>query len=146
MFFTPEQAFRKLCRIEPQFSRTGFLATTTDQAMGNTETKTTNPAPRQHVERASHQEKTMLRKMTLALVAAASLSALALAPTSASAGFKGGNWGGGNWGGGWHHNHWGHGFGFGVGYIGGGDDGCYQTRRVFTPYGVTFRTVNVCAY
>ena len=85
----------------------------------------------------------MLRKVTLALAAAASLSAMALAPTSASAGFKGGNWGGGNWGGGWHHHH---GFGFGVGYIGGGYDGCYQTRRVSTPYGVTFRTVNVCAF
>ena len=83
----------------------------------------------------------MLRKVTLALVAAASLSAMALAPTAASAK----PWGGG-WGGGWHHHHWGHGFGFGVGYIDGGYDGCYQTRRVFTPYGVNFRTVNVCAY
>jgi carbohydrate-selective porin OprB len=86
------------------------------------------------------RRKTMLRKVTLALVAAASLSAMALAPSAASAK----PWGGG-WGGGWHHHHWGHGFGFGVGYIG-GDDGCYQTRRVLTPYGVTFRTVNVCAY
>jgi len=87
------------------------------------------------------RRKTMFRKVTLALVAAASLSAMALAPTAASAK----PWGGG-WGGGWHHHHWGHGFGFGVDYIGGGYDGCYQTRRVFTPYGVTFRTVNVCAY
>ena len=84
----------------------------------------------------------MLRKLTLGLVAAASLSAMALAPTAASAG----PWGGG-WGGGWHHhNHWGHGFGFRVGYIGGGYDGCYVTRRVFTPYGVVLRTVNVCGY
>ena len=82
-----------------------------------------------------------MRKVTLALAAAATLSVMALAPTTASA---------------WypkhighhhhHHGHWGHGFGFGVGYAGGGYDGCYQTRRVFTPYGVTFRTVNVCAY
>ena len=82
----------------------------------------------------------MLRKVTLALVAAASLGTMALAPTAASAGgFI------------WptfhpHHHHWGHGFGFGVGYVGGGYDGCYQTRRVFTPYGVVFRTVNVCGY
>jgi hypothetical protein len=146
MFFTPEQAFRKLYRIEPQFSRTGIRTRTTDQAMGNTTTETFNPR-KDKTSNAHHiRRTTMLRKITLALVAAASLSALALAPTTASAGFKGGNWGGGNWGGGWHHNHWGHGFGFGVGYIGGGDDGCYQTRRVFTPYGVTFRTVNVCAY
>jgi hypothetical protein len=146
MFFTPEQAFRKLYRIEPQFSRTGILTRTTDQAMGNTATETFNPR-QDKTSNAHHiRRTTMLRKITLALVAAASLSALALAPTTASAGFKGGNWGGGNWGGGWHHNHWGHGFGFGVGYIGGGDDGCYQTRRVMTPYGMTFRTVNVCAY
>jgi hypothetical protein len=31
----------------------------------------------------------------------------------------------------------------GIGY-GGGYGGCYVTRRVFTPYGVVFRTVNVC--
>jgi len=85
------------------------------------------------------RRKTMLRKVTLALVAAATLSVMALAPSAASAK----PWGGG-WGGGWHHHH--HGFGFGVGYIGGGYDGRYQTRRVLTPYGVTFRTVNVCAY
>ena len=52
----------------------------------------------------------MLRKVTLALVAAASLSAMALAPTAASAGPWGGGWGGG-WGG--YHHHWGHGFGMG---------------------------------
>jgi hypothetical protein len=86
------------------------------------------------------RRKTMLRKVTLALVAAASLGAMALAPTSASAG--GFIWPNFNH----HHHHWGHGFGFGVGYVGGGYDGCYQTRRVFTPYGVVFRTVNVCAY
>jgi len=39
MFFTPEQAFRKLHRIEPQFSRTGIRTRTTDQAMGNTATE-----------------------------------------------------------------------------------------------------------
>jgi hypothetical protein len=110
--------------------------------MGKTEPETINPR-QDKTSNAHHSRiKTMLRKVTLALVAAASLSALALAPTTASAGFKGGNWGGGFH----HHGHWGHGFGFGVGYVDGGYDGCYQTRRVFTPYGVTFRTVNVCAY
>jgi len=34
--------------------------------------------------------------------------------------------------------------GFGIGYIGVGDDGCYVTRRVMTPYGYRLRTVNVC--
>ena len=61
----------------------------------------------------------MLRKVTLALVAAASLSAMALAPTSASAG--GFIWPHHHH----HHHHWGP--GFGVGFIGGGGgyDGCY---------------------
>jgi len=81
----------------------------------------------------------MLRKLTLALVAAASLGAMALAPTAASAG-------GGGGGGGWHHHHWGH--GLGIGFIGGGygDDGCYVTRRVLTPFGFRFRAVNICAF
>lgn len=81
----------------------------------------------------------MFRKITLALVAAASLSAMALAPTAASAGWKGGGWGGG-----WHHHH----HGFGIGFIGGGygDDGCYRTRLVPTPFGYRYRLVNVCAF
>ena len=82
----------------------------------------------------------MLRKLTLALVATASLSAVALAPTAASAKPWGGGWGGGF--GGFHH-HWGH--GFGIGYVGVGD-GCYVTERVLTPYGYRLRTVNVCGY
>jgi hypothetical protein len=81
----------------------------------------------------------MLRKLTLALVAAASLSAMALAPTAASAG----GWGGGGWGFGGFHHHFG---GFRVGYIGRGyvDDGCYVVRRVPTPFGYRLRTINVC--
>ena len=78
----------------------------------------------------------MYRKLMIALAAAASLSAIVLAPSSASAK----PWGG--WGGGFHHHHFG-GFGLGVGYV---DDGCYVTRRVLTPYGYRLRTVNVCAY
>jgi hypothetical protein len=41
-----------------------------------------------------------------------------------------------------------HGLGFGFGFIGGGygGEGCYQTRRVWTPYGYRFRVVNVCAW
>jgi len=71
-----------------------------------------------------------------------SLSALALAPTAASAG------GGGM---GWHpHHHHHHGLGFGIGLIGGGygygGDGCYRTRRVWTPFGFRYRLVNVCAW
>jgi hypothetical protein len=101
--------------------------------MGKTET--INPRHGAHRRRT-----TMLRKLALGLVAAASLSAIALAPTAASAG---GGWGGG-WGGGFHH-HWGH--GFGIGFVGGGvDDGCYVTKLVPTPFGYRMRTVNICAY
>ena len=79
-----------------------------------------------------------MRKVTLALAAAATLSVMALAPTTASA------WHPKHIGHHHHHGHHRHGFGFNVGYIGGGYDGCYVSRRVFTPYGVVFRTVNVC--
>ena len=53
----------------------------------------------------------MLRKLTLGLVAAASLGAMALAPSAASAhSWGGGGWGHGGWGG-FHHFH-----GYGIGY------------------------------
>jgi hypothetical protein len=87
----------------------------------------------------------MLRKLILGLVAAASLTTIALAPTAASAKPWGGGWGGG-FGGGWgfHHHHY---FHPGVDYIGGyGDEGCYVTRTVLTPFGYRVRTVNVCGY
>ncbi|WP_425906940.1 hypothetical protein [Nitrobacter sp. TKz-YC02] len=85
----------------------------------------------------------MFRKIALGLVAAASLSAMALSPTAASAhGWHGGGHGG------WHHgHHFGHshfGHSFGVAYIGGYDDGCYVVRRVPTPFGFRLRTINVC--
>jgi hypothetical protein len=69
----------------------------------------------------------MFRKLSLAVVAAASLGVAALAPTSASA------WGGG-WRG-WHHG-WG-GPRFIVGgpaYYAGGYGGCYVRRLVGTPW------------
>ncbi|HEY2211334.1 MAG TPA: hypothetical protein VGH62_06915 [Bradyrhizobium sp.] len=79
----------------------------------------------------------MLRKITLGLIAAASLSVAALAPGSASAhGFHGGGWG--------HHGGWGHGFG-GL-YINTGVRDCYRQQMVQTRHGLRLRTVNVCAY
>src|SRR5882724_1667641 len=96
--------------------------------MGKTET--INPRQGAHSRRT-----TMLRKFTLGLVAAASLSAMALAPSAASANPCGGGWGG------YHHHHFGS---FGIGYVGGGYDGCYVTRRVMTPFGYRLRTFNVC--
>ncbi|HMI97138.1 MAG TPA: hypothetical protein VK479_11545 [Micropepsaceae bacterium] len=80
----------------------------------------------------------MLRKVTLGLIAAASLSIAALAPGSASAhGFHGG----GGWG---HHGGWGHGF---VGlYINSGVNDCYRQQMVQTPRGLRLRTINICAY
>jgi hypothetical protein len=61
----------------------------------------------------------MIRKFILALSAAATLGAAALAPTAASA-----------WGHGHHGHHWRHGFGFGFygpTYVAGPD--CYIVRR-----------------
>ena len=77
----------------------------------------------------------MLRKVSLGLIAAASLGAAALAPSAASAGpFHH-----------WHHG-WGYGVGFGPGlYINTGVD-CYQPRMVQTRHGLRLRTVNVCGY
>ena len=78
----------------------------------------------------------MLRKLSLVAVAAASLAAAALAPTSASA------WGG------WHGRH--HGFGWGAPsfHVGGpayyGYGGCYVRRLVPTPWGPRWRLVNRC--
>ena len=82
----------------------------------------------------------MLRKLIIGLVAAASLSTIALAPTAASAkpwGFGGGGWG-------FHHHH----FYPGIAFVGGGYgyDGCYVPRTVLTPFGYRRRIVNVCGY
>ena len=80
----------------------------------------------------------MLRKLSLVAIAAASLGAAALAPTSASA------WGG------WHHRWHGYHGGWGWGgprvviggpaYAYGG--GCYARRLVPTPWGPRWRLVN----
>jgi hypothetical protein len=89
----------------------------------------------------------MLRKLSLVAVAAASLGAAALAPTSASA------WGGGWHHGGWHHGGWHHhyrGWGGprvfigGPAYYAGGYGGCYVRRLVPTPWGPRWRLVNRC--
>jgi hypothetical protein len=82
---------------------------------------------------------TMFRKLALGLVAAAALGTAALAPTAASA--KPFGWGGG-WG--FHHHH----IGLGLGFVGAvaAAESCYVTRLVDTPYGLRYRTVNVCAY
>ena len=82
----------------------------------------------------------MLRKLSLVAIAAASLGAAALAPTSASA------WGGWHhgWHGGWHHS-WGGPrviVGGPVYAYGGGD--CYVRRLVPTPWGPRWRLVNRC--
>jgi hypothetical protein len=81
----------------------------------------------------------MLRKLSLVAVAAASLGAAALAPTSASA------WGG--WHGGWHRDWAGPRlFVGGPAYYGyyGGYGGCYVRRLVPTPWGPRWRLINRC--
>jgi hypothetical protein len=97
--------------------------------MGRTET--INPRYGAHSRRT-----TMLRKLTLALVAATSLGAAALASTAASASPL------------WHPHHHhlhGHGPGFFVGGYGYGG-GCLRTRLVLTKFGYRYRVVNVCAW
>ena len=79
----------------------------------------------------------LFRKLSLVAVAAASLGAAALAPTSASA--WGGGWPGG-WHGGWHHAWWGPRIAVG----GPGYGGCYVRRLVPTPWGPRWRLVNRC--
>jgi hypothetical protein len=91
---------------------------------------------------AESEETTMLRKLSLVVVAAASLAAAALAPTAASA------WGGHGWhGGGWHGGGWGFRgprvFVGGPAYYG-GYGGCYVRRVVATPWGPRWRLVNRC--
>lgn len=91
----------------------------------------------------------MLRKLSLVAVAAASLGAAALAPTSASAwgGFHHGGYHGG-YHGGFHHGGWGWGgrrfFIGGPAYYGGGYGGCYARRLVPTPWGPRWRVINRC--
>jgi hypothetical protein len=78
----------------------------------------------------------MFRKIMFALTAVTALGAAALAPTSASAGWKGG----------WkHHNHhWGKSFYYGgPAYVAYGY-GCWVKRWVDTPYGPRLRRVYVC--
>jgi hypothetical protein len=81
----------------------------------------------------------MFRKVTLGLIAAASLGVAALAPGSASAhGFHGG-WG-------WGHGGWGLGvYGGPSLYINTVSNDCLQQRMVQTRKGLRLRTVNVCS-
>ena len=81
----------------------------------------------------------MLRKLGLVAVAAASLAAAGLAPTSASA------WGGHGWHGGWHGGGWGwHGPRVFIGGPAYAYGGCYVRRLVPTPWGPHWRLVNRC--
>jgi hypothetical protein len=89
--------------------------------------------------RAEPEETTMFRKLSLVAVAAASLGAAALAPTSASAA-----WGGHGWHGGWHHAWGGPRFFVGGPAYYGGYGGCYVRRLVPTPWGARWRLVNRC--
>ena len=78
----------------------------------------------------------MLRKTILAIAAAATLGAAALAPTSASA------WSGHP---GWHG--WYHGWAYRPAirvYAGPIYGGCFVRRWIYTPYGSVLRRVNRC--
>jgi hypothetical protein len=90
------------------------------------------------------EEMTMLHKLSLVVVAAASLGVAALAPTSASA------WNGGWHGGGWHGGGWHRGWGWGgprvvvAGPAFYGYGGCFVRQLVPTPWGPRWRLVNRC--
>ena len=94
----------------------------------------------------------LLRKLSLVAVAAVSLGAAALAPTSASAWGMRGAWHGGGWHGGWRGGwHGGYRWGAPRFYVGGpaygygyGADGCYVRRLVPTPWGPRWRLINRC--
>jgi hypothetical protein len=74
----------------------------------------------------------MIRKLSLAAVAAVALGTAALAPTSASA------W----WHGGWHSGWYGGGYGWGGPRFYGAYGGGYSCRRwVLTPWGYRLRWV-----
>ena len=79
----------------------------------------------------------MLHKLSLVAVAAASLGAAGLAPTSASA------WGGHGWHGDRHRGYW-SGPRFVVGGPAFGHGRCYVRRLVPTPWGPRWRLVNRC--
>ena len=83
----------------------------------------------------------MFRKSLLALSALAVIAGAALAPTSASAGWKGKHWG----------HHWGHGhgyYGYGYGYPSYGyasyGYGCWVKKWIDTPYGPRLKSIYVC--
>lgn len=86
----------------------------------------------------------MLRKLSLAAVAAAALAVPALAPTSASAWGGGHGWHGGGWHGGWHRGWGGPRFIVGGPAYAYGYGGCYVRRLVPTPWGPRWRLVNRC--
>jgi hypothetical protein len=94
----------------------------------------------------------MWRKTLLALTAILALGTVSIASDAFARSHGGGGHGGGHGGGGhFGGGHFGHfrgrgGFGFygpAYNYYG---DGCYQWRRIWTPYGWRVRRVYVCYY
>jgi hypothetical protein len=77
----------------------------------------------------------MIRKSILALTGIAALSAVALAPTSASA------WGKGGWGHGWGHGFGFYGAGYGVNYVD-VTPSCYFVKKIMRSGEV--RLIKVC--
>jgi hypothetical protein len=77
----------------------------------------------------NQKEIIMFRKISIALVAAAALGSVALAPTSASAWGRGGGFGGSH--GGYHEGSGHRGFGYGYGYSGGSSWCYFHPSRCF---------------
>lgn len=84
----------------------------------------------------TNKEFEMIRTLTLAALAVATLGMASLVPTTADAGFKGKHF---------HHQHFGHKhFYGGPVYYTGGYHGCWAKRWIDTPYGPRLKKVYVC--
>jgi hypothetical protein len=82
------------------------------------------------------QENSMFRKISIALAAVLALGVTALAPTTASATYKGKHWG--------HHGHGGWGYNYYVPSYTSYYGSCWVKRWVDTPYGPRLKRVYVC--
>jgi hypothetical protein len=99
---------------------------------------------RNGAQRHQPKENPMFRKLTLALIAAASLSIAAFAPSSASASGIHVGIGGIGFHSGWHGGYGHRVYGGPSLYVGDVSTGCMQKRYVETRRGTRLRWVNVC--
>ena len=85
----------------------------------------------------------MLRKVTLAIAAVATIGAAALVPTTASASWKGKYWGGYSYGHGYGYNNY---YSYSAPRYVSYDYSCWRKYWVDTAYGPVLKKVWVCNY